>query len=185
MIDKIRKDCLDRMDKTRQALKNTLSNIRAGRAHPGLLDQIQVEYYGAMTPINQVASVVVEDSRTLRVTPWEKDMSAVIEKAITVSDLDLNPNSVGGIIRVPLPTLTEQRRESLVKLVKDEGEKAKIAVRNIRRDANSNFKEMLKDKNISEDEARGAEENMQKLTDDNTKYIDELITSKEVQLKEI
>jgi ribosome recycling factor len=144
-----------------------------------------VEYYGSIVPISQVSSVVAEDSRTLRVTPWEKDMVAPIEKAILVSDLGLNPQTMGQVLRIPFPPLTEERRRDLVRVVKEEAEHAKIAIRNIRRDANSDFKELLKEKEISEDEARRAEENIQKITDDHVHLADEKLHHKENSLLEI
>lgn len=185
MIKEIIQDAAQRMDKTKSSLQTTLSNIRAGRAHPSLLEQIKVDYYGSMVAISQVANVVAEDSRCLKVMPWEKDMVAPIEKAIMSSDLGLNPNTAGQTIRLPLPPLTEERRNSLVKVVKDDGEKAKIAIRNIRRDANSDFKDLLKDKETSQDEARDAEDDIQKLTDENIKSVDKIVAEKEAQLKEV
>ncbi len=185
MIEEIYKDSLARMEKTKNSLKSTLANIRAGRAHPSLLEQIQVEYYGSMTALNNVANIVVEDARCLKVMPWEKNMVVVIEKAIMTSELGLNPNTDGQVIRIPLPPLTEDRRNELVKLIKDEGEKAKIAIRNIRRDSNSDFKDLLKDKQISQDKARVAEDKIQKITDGNIKDIGTIIVEKELQLQEI
>ncbi|HIM57925.1 MAG TPA: ribosome recycling factor, partial [Gammaproteobacteria bacterium] len=146
MLNEIQQDANDRMNKTIVSLENTFSRIRAGRAQPALLEQIQVDYYGSMVPISQVANISAEDSRTLKVTPWEKDMVAVIEKAIMTSDLGLNPQTVGQVMRIPLPPLTEERRRELVRVVKDEAEQTKVAIRNIRRDANSDFKELLKEK---------------------------------------
>ena len=165
MIDEITEDAGSRMAKSVESLKTDLTKIRTGRAHPSLLDQVMVDYYGTPTPIKQVANVVAEDSRTLAVTPWEKPMVQAIEKAILVADLGLNPATAGTVIRVPMPALTEERRRDLVKVVKAEGEAAKVAVRNIRRDANGDFKDLLKEKEISEDESRKAEEGIQKLTD--------------------
>lgn len=185
MINEIHADAKERMDKTLVMLEQGFSKIRAGRAHPSLLEQIQVEYYGAMVPISQVSNIVAEDSRTLKVSPWEKDMVAVVEKAIMTSDLGLNPQTVGEVIRIPLPPLTEERRRDLVRVVKDEAEQAKVAVRNIRRDANSDFKELLKEKEISEDEARKAEEMIQKLTDDHVSLIDSKLSDKEGSLLEM
>ncbi len=185
MIEEVYKDSLERMEKTKNSLKSILTSIRAGRAHPSLLEQIQVEYYGSMTPINNVANITVEDARCLKVMPWEKNMVAPIEKAIITSELGLNPNVDGQVIRIPLPHLTEERRNELAKLVKDEGEKTKIAIRNIRRDANNDFKNLLKNKQISQDEARNAEDKIQKITDRNTKDIDTIIVEKEQQLQEI
>lgn len=185
MINEIHADAKERMDKTLVMLEQGFSKIRAGRAHPSLLEQIQIEYYGAMVPISQVSNIVAEDSRTLKVSPWEKDMVAVVEKAIMTSDLGLNPQTVGEVIRIPLPPLTEERRRDLVRVVKDEAEQAKVAVRNIRRDANSDFKELLKEKEISEDEARKAEEMIQKLTDDHVSLIDSKLSDKEGSLLEM
>ena len=185
MINEIHADAKERMDKTLLMLEQGFSKIRAGRAHPSLLEQIQIEYYGAMVPISQVSNIVAEDSRTLKVSPWEKDMVAVVEKAIMTSDLGLNPQTVGEVIRIPLPPLTEERRRDLVRVVKDEAEQAKVAVRNIRRDANSDFKELLKEKEISEDEARKAEEMIQKLTDDHVSLIDSKLSDKEGSLLEM
>jgi len=185
MIDEITQDAKSRMIKSVESLKTELTKIRTGRAHPSLLDQVMVDYYGSMTPIKQVANVVAEDSRTLAVTPWEKPMVAAIEKAIMTANLGLNPASQGTVIRVPMPMLTEERRRDLVKVVKGEGEAGKVAVRNIRRDANSDFKELLKEKDISEDEARSAEEGIQKLTDQYVAEIDKLLEAKEKEMMEI
>ena len=185
MIDEIIKDAEVRMGKSVESLKTELTKIRTGRAHPSLLDQIQVDYYGAATPINQVANVAVEDSRTLSVTPWEKDMVQKVEKAIMSSDLGLNPATAGTVIRIPMPPLTEERRRDLVKVVKQEAEGARVAVRNIRRDANSDFKDLLKEKEISEDEERKAEENIQKVTDSFIAKIDQVLADKEAELMEV
>ena len=185
MIDEIIKDAEVRMGKSVESLKTELTKIRTGRAHPSLLDQIQVDYYGAATPINQVANVAVEDSRTLSVTPWEKDMVQKVEKAIMSSDLGLNPATAGTVIRIPMPPLTEERRRDLVKVVKQEAEGARVAIRNIRRDANSDFKDLLKEKEISEDEERKAEENVQKVTDSYIAKIDQVLADKEAELMEV
>jgi ribosome recycling factor len=185
MLNEIQQDANERMNKTIASLENAFSKIRAGRAHPSLLEQIQVDYYGSMVPISQVANISAEDSRTLKVSPWEKDMVAVIEKAIITSDLGLNPQTMGQVMRIPLPPLTEERRRELVRVVKDEAEHAKVAIRNIRRDANSDFKELLKEKEISEDEARKAEETIQKITDDHVKSVDNKLNEKEASLLEI
>ena len=185
MIEDILKDAETRMGKSVDSLKTELTKIRTGRAHPSLLDQVSVDYYGNETPINQVANVTVEDSRTLAVAPWEKQMVPVVEKAILNSGLGLNPATAGNLIRIPMPPLTEERRRELVKVVKGEGENAKIAVRNIRRDANSDFKDMLKEKDISEDESRDAEDSVQKLTDRFVSAIDDVIAVKEKELMEI
>jgi len=185
MLDEIISDAKSRMDKTVESLENAFTKIRAGRAHPSLLDQVHVEYYGSQVPISQVSNVVAEDSRTLKVSPWEKEMVAPIEKAIMTSDLGLNPQSAGEVIRIPLPPLTEERRKDLVRVVKDEAEQSKVAVRNIRRDANSDFKELLKEKEISEDEARQSEDEIQKITDSHIALIDEKLKDKETSLLEI
>ena len=185
MLNEIQQDADDRMNKTIASLENAFSKIRAGRAHPSLLEQIQVDYYGSMVPISQVADISAEDSRTLKVSPWEKDMVAVVEKAIMTSDLGLNPQTVGQVMRIPLPPLTEERRRELVRVVKDEAEHAKVAIRNIRRDANSDFKELLKEKEVSEDDARKAEDNIQKITDNHVKSVDEKLSEKENSLLEI
>ncbi|WXT99544.1 MAG: Ribosome-recycling factor [Catillopecten margaritatus gill symbiont] len=185
MLNEIQKDADERMNKSLASLENNFTKIRAGRAHPSLLEQIQVDYYGSMVPISQVANISAEDSRTLKVSPWEKEMVAVVERAIMTSDLGLNPQTVGQVMRIPLPPLTEERRRELVRVVKDEAEQAKVAVRNIRRDANSDFKELLKDKEVSEDDAHKAEENVQKMTDAHIKSIDDKLTEKESTLLEI
>jgi len=185
MIDEIVEDAESRMVKSVESLKTELTKIRTGRAHPSLLDQVMVDYYGSMTPIKQIASVVAEDSRTLAVTPWEKPMVAAIEKAIMTANLGLNPASQGTVIRVPMPALTEERRRDLVKVVKAEGEGSKVAVRNIRRDANGDFKDLLKEKEISEDENRKAEERIQKLTDKYVADVDKVLEAKEKEMMEI
>ncbi|GAA0213726.1 MULTISPECIES: ribosome recycling factor [Methylophaga] len=185
MIEDIKKDAADRMKKSVAALNTAMAKIRAGRAHTSLLDHLHVSYYGSDVPLSQVANVGVEDSRTLTVTPWEKDMVSVVEKAIMTSDLGVNPNSAGMTIRIPIPPLTEERRRDLVKVAKNEAENARIAVRNIRRDANSTLKDLLKEKEISEDEQRGAEEDIQKLTDATIKQIDDVLAEKETDLMEV
>ena len=185
MIDEIHADAETRMGKSVDSLRSELTKIRTGRAHPSLLDQITVDYYGTESPINQVANVTVEDSRTLAVAPWEKQMVAVVEKAILNSGLGLNPSTAGNLIRIPMPPLTEERRRELVKVVKNEGENTKVAIRNIRRDANSDFKDLLKEKEISEDECRQAEDNIQKITDKYVSSVDEVIAVKEKELMEI
>jgi ribosome recycling factor len=185
MIEDIKKDAADRMQKSVAALGTAMAKIRAGRAHVSLLDHVMVSYYGSDVPLSQVANVGVEDSRTLSVTPWEKQMVQVIEKAIMTSDLGVNPNTAGLTIRIPIPPLTEERRRDLVKVAKAEAENARVAVRNIRRDANSNLKDLLKDKEISEDEERGAEDAIQKLTDATIKEIDDILTDKEADLMEV
>jgi ribosome recycling factor len=185
VIDEILTDAETRMGKSVDSLRSELVKIRTGRAHPSLLDQIVVDYYGTDTPINQVANVTVEDSRTLAVAPWEKQMVAVVEKAIINSGLGLNPATTGNLIRIPMPPLTEERRRELVKVVKGDGESAKIAVRNIRRDANGDFKDLLKEKEISEDESRDGEDSIQKLTDRFVASVDEVVAVKEKELMEI
>ena len=185
MIDEIIADAESRMGKSVDSLRTELTKIRTGRAHPSLLDQVSVDYYGTETPINQVANVTVEDSRTLAVAPWEKQMVAVVEKAIINSGLGLNPATAGNLIRIPMPPLTEERRRELVKVVKAEGEGAKVAIRNIRRDANSDFKDLLKEKEISEDACRESEDSVQKLTDKYVASVDEVIAVKEKELMEI
>ncbi len=185
MIEEILTDAEMRMGKSVDSLRTELTKIRTGRAHPSLLDQIVVDYYGTDTPINQVANVTVEDSRTLAVAPWEKQMVAVVEKAIINSGLGLNPSTAGNLIRIPMPPLTEERRRELVKVVKNEGENTKIAIRNIRRDANSDFKDLLKAKDISEDESHDAEDSVQKHTDKYVASVDEVIAVKEKELMEI
>lgn len=185
MIDDIIKDAETRMNKSVDALHLELAKIRTGRAHPSLLDQVMVDYYGTMTPIKQVANVVVEDARTLMVTPWEKQMVAAIDKAIMTANLGLNPATSGLAIRVPMPALTEERRRDLVKVVKHEAENSKVAVRNIRRDANGDFKDLLKEKEISEDEERKAEDTIQKLTNKYVSLIDETLAKKEKEMMEI
>jgi ribosome recycling factor len=185
MIDDIRKDASTRMGKSVEALKHELAKIRTGRAHTSLLDHITVEYYGSEVPISQVATVSVEDARTLSVTPWEKAMVQVVEKAIMSSDLGLNPATAGTVIRVPMPALTEERRRDLVKVVRHEAENARVAVRNIRRDANHHLNELLKEKEVSEDQERRAQDDIQKLTDKHVADIEELLQVKEKELMEI
>jgi ribosome recycling factor len=185
MIEDIIKDAEDRMHKSVDALHTEFTKIRTGRAHPSLLDHVSVDYYGTATPVKQVANVTVEDSRTLAITPYERNMVAAVEKAIMNSDLGLNPSSAGTVIRIPMPPLTEERRRDLVKVVRHEAENARIAVRNIRRDANGDFKDLLKDKEISEDEERQSGERVQKLTDKYVAKVDEALASKEAELMEV
>ena len=185
MIDDIKKDATERMGKSVVALGNELAKVRTGRAHPSLLDHIQVNYYGSDVPLSQVANVSVEDSRTLAITPWEQQMVAPIEKAIMNSDLGLNPSSAGNVIRVPLPPLTEERRKDLIRVVRAEAENSRIAVRNIRRDANQDLKSLVKEKLISEDDERRGQEIIQKLTDQHIKEIDETLEVKEKDLMAI
>lgn len=185
MIDEILQDARVRMGKSVEAFKGELSKIRTGRAHPSLLDHIKVDYYGSEVPLAQAANVTVEDSRTLMVSPWEKPMVAVIEKAIMKSDLGLNPNTAGTVIRIPMPPLTEERRKDMVRIVRAEAEGARVAIRNIRRDANNDFKELLKEKEISEDDERRAGDDIQKLTDKFVQDADKLLAEKEAELMEI
>lgn len=185
MLEDIKKDARIRMDKTLDALRRELAKIRTGRAHPSLLEHVQVEYYGSDVPISQAANVTVEDARTLAVTAWDKTMVSVIEKAILTSDLGLNPNTAGNVIRIPLPPLTEERRVELGKVVHHEGENAKIAIRNIRRDANHHCKELLKDKEISEDDEHRAETEVQQITDSHVHKVDAIVAEKEKELLEI
>jgi len=185
MIEDIKKDAKDRMGKSVESLKTEMSKIRTGRAHTSLLDHVMVEYYGSDVPISQVANIAIEDSRTLTVTPWEKPMVQSVEKAIMTSDLGLNPMSAGAVIRVPMPPLTEERRRDLVRVVKGEAEQGRVAIRNIRRDANSDLKDLLKEKEISEDEERKAEDEIQKLTDQHIQLIEEVLAVKEKELMEI
>ncbi|MAG75704.1 MAG: ribosome recycling factor [Thalassotalea sp.] len=185
MIEDIKKDAESRMSKSIDALKVNLNKIRTGRAHPSLLDNISVDYYGAETPLNQVGNVSVPDARTLAITVFDKSMIGAVEKAILASDLGLNPSSQGTLIRIPLPPLTEERRKDLVKVVKGEGENGKIAIRNIRRDANSDVKSLNKEKEISDDEMHQAEDEIQKITDKYVKQVDQLLVEKEAELMEI
>jgi len=182
MIDDIKKDAAVRMGKSVEALGHDLARVRTGRAHPSLLDHVRVSYYGSDVPLSQVANVNVEDARTLSITPWEQPMIAAVEKAILNSDLGLNPNSAGNVIRVPLPPLTEERRKDLIRVVRQEAEQARISIRNIRRDANSDLKSLVKEKLISEDDERRGEEIIQKLTDQHVKEVDELLAKKEADL---
>ena len=178
----VRKNAEQRMHKSLEALKADLGKVRTGRAHTGLLDHVTVDYYGSQTPITKVANVSMLDARTLGVSPWEKKMLGAIEKAIRESDLGLNPASQGEMLRVPMPSLTEERRHDLVKVIKHEGENAKVAVRNLRRDANHALKELLKDKAVSEDQERRAQDDIQKLTDKHIADIDKMIAAKEAEL---
>jgi ribosome recycling factor len=185
VINDILKDSKTRMEKSVEALKSQLSKIRTGRAHPSLLDGIQVSYYGASTPLRQVANVSVEDARTLTISVFDKTLIQPVEKAILQSDLGLNPMSAGTTIRVPLPPLTEERRRDLVKVVRGEAEGARVAVRNIRRDANADLKSLLKDKEIGEDDERKGVEEIQKITDAFVKKVDEVLADKEKELMEV
>lgn len=185
MLADIKSDARTRMRKSLESLRHELAKIRTGRAHPSLLEHVHVDYYGSDVPINQAASVNIEDARTLSVTPWDKSMVSAIEKAILTSDLGLNPSTAGQVIRIPLPPLTEERRIELGKVVHHEGENAKIAIRNIRRDALHSIKELLKEKEISEDEERRAEAEIQSLTDEAVVRADEIVAEKEKELLEI
>lgn len=182
MTSEIRKQAETKMVKSLDSYKTTLTKIRTGRAHAGLLDHIQIDYYGAMMPINQVATVTASDARTLTVQPFEAKMAGVIEKAIRDSDLGLNPASNGSTVRVPMPALTEERRKELIKVVKGEGEEAKVAIRNIRRDANNELKAKLKDKEITEDDDKRGQDDVQKMTDKFIVEIDKLTSDKEKEL---
>lgn len=185
MIENIKKNATARMAKSIDALKDELTKIRTGRAHPSLLDHVMVLFYGNEVPLAQAASVAAADARTLTVTPWDKNMVPVIEKAILTSNLGLNPVTSGTVIRVPLPPLTEERRRDMIKVVRAEGEAGKVAIRNIRRDANAELKEMLKKKEISEDEERRAQDDIQKLTDKYIAEVDKALAAKEADLMEI
>lgn len=185
MIDEIKQDAQDRMGKSVDALKVNLNKVRTGRAHPSLLDNVTVEYYGVDTPLNQVGNVSVPDARTLAITVFDKGMIGAVEKAILKSDLGLNPASQGTLIRIPLPPLTEERRKDLVRVVKGEAENGKVAIRNIRRDANSDIKTLNKEKEISDDEMHQAEDEIQKITDTFVKQVDAILAEKEAELMEI
>ncbi len=182
MIAELKKSAEHKMQKTVDALKHDYQKVRTGRAHTGLLDHIQVDYYGSVMPINQVANVTLADARTIAVQPWEKKMVQVVEKAIRDSDLGLNPATSGDLIRVPMPALTEERRKELIKVVRHEAENARIAVRNIRRDTNEHLKKLLKDHEVSEDDERHAQVDVQKLTDRYITEIDKVLQGKEADL---
>lgn len=181
-VAEIKKVMQGKMEQSIAAFKNNLSKIRTGRASPAFLDAVQVEYYGSMVPLSQVANVSALDARTLTVQPWEKNLAAKIEKAIRESDLGLNPASMGDLIRVPMPAMSEERRREMTKIVRHEGENAKIAIRNLRRDANDAVKKLVKDKEISEDEQKRAEADIQKVTDKEIAQIDELVQAKEKEV---
>jgi ribosome recycling factor len=185
MLNDILKDAEERMAKSVASLKQAFSKVRTGRAHASLLDHIKVDYYGSDVPLSQVANIAVSEARTLTITPWEKPMVPVVEKAIMTSDLGLNPSTSGQVIRVNLPPLTEERRRDMIKVVRAEAEAGRVAVRNIRRDANGDFKDLLKEKEITEDEERGAEDAVQKLTDKYIADVDALLQQKEQDLMEI
>jgi len=182
MIVDVKKTAEQKMKKTLETLKGDLGKVRTGRAHAGLLDHIMVDYYGTPTPIAQVANVTLVDARTIGVSPWEKKMAPVIEKAIRDSDLGLNPATMGEMVRVPMPALTEERRKELIKVVRHEGENARVAVRNVRRDAISQLKDLLKQKKVAEDEERRAQDDIQKLTDRHVADIDKMLQQKEADL---
>ena len=182
MIADVKKAAEQKMQKSVETLKNDLGKVRTGRAHTGLLDHVRVDYYGSMMPINQVANLTLLDARTIGVQAWEKNMVAKVEKAIRDSDLGLNPSTQGDVIRVPMPALTEERRRELIKVVKGEAENAKVAVRNLRRDANHHLKDLLKQKSVSEDDERRAQDEIQKLTDKFIAEIDKLLAAKETDL---
>lgn len=185
MIDEIIKDAEQRMQKSVEAMKMEMAKIRTGRASPALIDHLSVDYYGTQTPINQVANISVQDARTLAVQPWEKNMVPVVEKAIMEANLGLNPVTSGDLIRIPMPPLTEERRREMVKIAASEGESGKVAIRNIRRDANSDFKSLLKDKDITEDEDKRAQDDIQKITDKFVALVDEVVTQKEAEIMQV
>lgn len=185
MIRDIIKDAKERMSKSVDSLKGQMSKVRTGRAHPSLLDNIMVPYYGTNTPLNQLANITVQDSRTLALTVFDKSSSQAVEKAIMTSDLGLNPAAAGAVIRVPLPALTEERRKELVKVVRAEAEQGRVAIRNIRRDANADIKELLKEKEITEDDEHKAQDDIQKITDEAIKQVDHLLNDKEKELMEV
>ena len=184
-VSEVKQNADQKMKKSIESLQHDLAKVRTGRAHPSLLDQIHVDYYGSPTPLSQVANLTLIDARTIGVQPWEKNMFNPVEKAIRESDLGLNPASMGDIIRVPMPALTEERRKEMVKVVKQEAEGAKMAVRNIRRDANEQLKKLLKDKAVTEDEERRAQDDVQKMTDKFVAEIDKMITEKEAEILKV
>jgi ribosome recycling factor len=181
-IADIRKNAESKMGKSIEAFKNDLHKIRTGRAHPGILDQVQVDYYGSMVPISQVANLSLLDARTISVQPWEKGMGPKLEKAIRDSGLGLNPSAQGDLLRIPMPALTEERRKELTKVVKHAGEECKVAVRNVRRDANEHLKKLLKDKDVTEDDERRAQDEVQRLTNNVVAEIDKLVQAKETEI---
>ena len=185
MLDDLKKDAVDRMQKCVVAFRNELKKLRTGRAHTSLLEHLRVEYYGSEVPLTQVANVVLVDARTITVTPWEKNMVGVIEKAIMKSELGLMPNTAGTVIRVPMPPLTEERRREMTKVVRHEAENARVAVRNVRRDVMSDLKDMLKEKLLSQDDDRRAQEDVQKLTDKYVAEIDQVLAEKEKELMQV
>lgn len=185
MIEDIIKDAEDRMNKSIESMRSEMAKIRTGRANSALIDHLMVDYYGNPTPINQVANISVQDARTLSVQPWEKNMVPVVEKAIIEANLGFNPVTAGDNIRIPMPALTEERRKEMVKVAASEGESGKVAIRNIRRDANSDFKALLGDKDITEDEDRSAQDRIQKLTDRFVAEIDNIVSEKEVEILKV
>lgn len=185
MINEILKDAEDRMNKAVSSVEISFKKIRTGRAHPSILDSVKVSYYGAETPLSQVANITVEDARTLGVSPWESNLVPEIEKAIMKSDLGLNPVTTGGLIRIPMPALTEETRKNYFKQAKSEAENGRIAIRNVRRDANGNLKDLVKEKEISEDEERRAQDQVQKITDKYVALVEEKLAAKEKDLMEI
>ena len=185
MIDDILKDAKIRMGKSVDSLENELSRMRTGRAHPSLLENVKVDYYGAESALSQVANINTEDARMLTVTPWEQSMVPAVEKAIINANLGLNPNTAGNVIRVPVPPMTEQRRKDMVKMVRGEAEGTRVAIRNIRRDANNDLKELEKEKEISKDDLKRGETQVQKVTDESIKSVDEVLTKKEADLMEV
>ncbi|MGJ8670032.1 MAG: ribosome recycling factor [Oceanococcus sp.] len=185
MIEDVKKDAAAQMGKSIEALRSSLSKIRTGRAHPSLLDHVMVDYYGGAVPISQCANITTDDGRSLTITPWEKDLVGKIEKAILKSDLGLNPNTAGTVIRINLPPLTEERRRDLAKIMRGEGENARISIRNARRDANNDLKEMVKEKMISEDDERRGEQEVQKLTDKFVAEVEVLLDSKEQEIMSV
>ena len=185
MIDDIIKDAEQRMQKSIESMRLDMAKIRTGRASPAIIDHLMVDYYGTQTPLNQLANITVQDARTLALQPWEKQMIPVVEKAIMEANLGLNPMTAGNLIRIPMPALTEERRKEMVKIAAAEGESGKIAVRNIRRDANSDFKALLSDKEITEDDDRNGQERIQKLTDKYVAEIDTVVADKEVEILKV
>ena len=185
MIPELKKTAEGKMQKSLDALKSDLQKVRTGRAHTGLLDHVQVDYYGSLVPVNQVANITLVDARTIGVQPWEKNMAQKIEKAIRDSDLGLNPASQGELIRVPMPALTEERRKEMIKVVKNEGEGAKVAIRNLRRDAITHLKDALKKGDIPEDDERKAQDDVQKLTDRYISEVDKMLAQKEAELLQV
>ena len=185
MIDDLKKSATARMHKSADTLKDALAKLRTGRAHTSILDHLRVEYYGSQVPLNQVANVTAADGRTLTITPWEKQMIPVIEKAIMTSDLGLMPATAGTVIRVPMPSLTEERRKEIIKVARHEAEQARVAVRAVRRDVNTELKTLLKDRKVTEDQERRAQDEIQKLTDKHIAEIDKILAAKESELLEI